>query len=72
MIKLHSFQVEGVEFLRKRHTALLGDEMGLGKTPQAIRALDSLYYDFPSKKDPLALIICPAIARLNWKREKFT
>jgi SNF2 family DNA or RNA helicase len=58
-LKLYPYQEAGVAFLKNKKVALLADEMGLGKSAQVIRAL----------RTPSVLIICPAIARLNWKRE---
>lgn len=62
---LHDYQRTGVEWLtgpglngRKG----LGDAMGLGKTIQAIAALD----DVGAKR---VTILCPAVARVNWRRE---
>lgn len=37
-LKLHPYQVTGVEFLRSNKRAYLADEMGLGKSAQMIRA----------------------------------
>lgn len=61
-IQLYDFQKEGIEFLSGRKHAFLADEMGLGKTVQAIRAADKVGAG-------RILIICPAIARINWFRE---
>ncbi len=55
-------QLEGAYFLANNRFALLGDEQGIGKTAQAILACDAVN----AKK---ILIICPAVARVNWKRE---
>lgn len=60
--ELSPYQIAGAEFLMKRRFAYLADEMGLGKTAQAIIAADSV----GAQK---ILIICPAVARINWKRE---
>ena len=48
--------------MAERPFALLADDMGLGKTAQAILAADMV-------NAQRILIICPAVARLNWKRE---
>jgi SNF2 family DNA or RNA helicase len=61
-IKLFPYQNEGAAFLAGRRLALLADEMGLGKTVQAIRACDDI-------KARSILVVCPAIARVNWMRE---
>lgn len=60
--ELFPYQREGAAWLAKNKYALLADEMGLGKTAQAITALDML------DAKPV-LVLCPAVARLNWIRE---
>jgi SWI/SNF-related matrix-associated actin-dependent regulator 1 of chromatin subfamily A len=60
--ELFPFQEVGADWLRAKRHALLADEMGLGKSVQAIRAADHLGL----KK---VLVVCPAIARINWLRE---
>lgn len=60
--QLFPYQRDGVEWLKNRKTALLADEMGLGKSAQAVTAADAIN----AKR---ILILCPAIARENWKRE---
>ena len=60
------FQVEGIRFLVKRQTALLGDDMGLGKTIQAIVAIRILVRRNKVKK---ILIVCPLSLLGNWERE---
>lgn len=62
MKTLSPYQIEGAEFLAKRPFALLADDMGLGKTAQLIHAADMV----GAKK---ILVICPAVARINWQRE---
>ena len=61
-VQLESYQEDGVRFLAARTTALLADEMGLGKSAQLIRAADEI----GAKR---AVVVCPAIARVNWGRE---
>lgn len=61
-LQLFPYQKEGAEYLASHRRALLADEMGLGKSAQAIHAADIL----SAKK---VLVFCPAIARINWKRE---
>ena len=60
------YQIEGVNFLVAKKTdqanAGLFDDMGLGKTAQAIRAADALNLK-------RILVVCPAVARINWQRE---
>src|SRR3990167_8205526 len=59
---LFPFQEAGAQWLMTKTRALLADEMGLGKTAQAIVACDRI-------GAAQILVICPAIARLNWQRE---
>lgn len=59
---IYPYQQAGVEWLAERRTAFLADEMGLGKTVQAIRGADII----GAKK---ILVICPAVARIQWARE---
>lgn len=59
---LFPYQRTGAGFLAARKFAYLADEMRLGKSAQTIAALDALGVDF-------ALVLCPAVARINWKRE---
>lgn len=60
------YQIEGVNFLVAKKTdhanAGLFDDMGLGKTAQAIRGADALNIK-------RILVVCPAVARINWQRE---
>lgn len=60
--ELFPFQEVGADWLRGKRHALLADEMGLGKSVQAIVASDHLGL----RK---VLVVCPAIARINWLRE---
>ena len=60
--KLFPYQIEGRDWLLNRKFALLADEPGLGKTAQVITALDKLNLQ-------KILILCPAVARINWARE---
>jgi len=62
MLKLSPYQIEGVEFLTSKLYALLADDMGLGKTPQTIVAAQDVGAS-------AILVICPAVARVNWRRE---
>jgi SWI/SNF-related matrix-associated actin-dependent regulator 1 of chromatin subfamily A len=64
--ELFPYQQEGAAWLQTQRWCLLADEMGLGKTAQVLEAINQT--DFKE-----ALIICPAIARLNWygEQEKF-
>lgn len=56
------YQVDGIDFLSSRNSAMLCDEMGLGKTVQAIGAINKL-------RARKVLVVCPATLKLNWKRE---
>jgi SWI/SNF-related matrix-associated actin-dependent regulator of chromatin subfamily A-like protein 1 len=60
--ELFAYQRTGAKFLGGRHRALLADGMGLGKTPQAIAAADEI----GARR---VAVICPAVARINWRRE---
>jgi SWI/SNF-related matrix-associated actin-dependent regulator 1 of chromatin subfamily A len=62
---LFPYQEEGVEFLiqpRSNPSVALFDLPGIGKTAQAIVACDRL-------KAQRLIVICPAVARVNWQRE---
>lgn len=60
--ELSPYQLTGATFLAAKRFALLADDMGLGKTAQVITAADVI----GAQK---ILVICPAVARVNWKRE---
>jgi SWI/SNF-related matrix-associated actin-dependent regulator 1 of chromatin subfamily A len=60
--ELFPYQIQGADFLAVRRFGLLADEMGLGKSAQAVRACDLLH----ARR---ILVLCPAIARINWLRE---
>lgn len=60
--KISQYQIDGAYFLAKKSHALLGDQAGVGKTAQAILASDTV-------NAKSILIICPAVARVNWQRE---
>lgn len=62
MEPLFEYQREGVDWLKGRSLGLLADEMGLGKSAQTIAAADAV----GAKR---ILVICPAVARVNWDRE---
>lgn len=57
-----AYQNEGAEFLASRRFAFLADGMGLGKTVQAILACDIV-------RASSVVVVCPAVARVNWQRE---
>lgn len=61
-MKLSEYQIDGAYFLANTRFALLGDSPGIGKTAQAILASDMI-----NAKN--ILVICPAVARVNWRRE---
>lgn len=61
-MKISQYQIDGAFFLANKKLALLGDEAGVGKTAQAILAADTV-------NARNILIICPAVARVNWQRE---
>lgn len=56
------FQIEGADWLTRGPLRLLADEMRLGKSPQTVTACDYLGLK-------RILVICPAVARINWARE---
>lgn len=62
MKELSQYQSEGAEFLTKERFRLLADQPGLGKTAQVIVAADMV-------RAERILVICPAVARINWDRE---
>jgi SWI/SNF-related matrix-associated actin-dependent regulator 1 of chromatin subfamily A len=62
MEHLFDYQKTGAQFLVDNPAAFLADEQGLGKTIQVIAASDMLGL----KK---VVVLCPAIAKINWKRE---
>jgi len=57
---LYPFQPIGVEFLARRHRAILADDMGLGKTVQALLAAD---------EGQGLLVVCPQSCKYNWAEE---
>ncbi|HLN60564.1 MAG TPA: DEAD/DEAH box helicase [Symbiobacteriaceae bacterium] len=61
--EVYSYQQDGVDFLMKTPTALLGDEMGLGKSIQAIAALRLLIHQGEVER---ALILCPKTIVFDW------
>lgn len=56
------YQTVGRDWLAPRPQILLGDDMGVGKSAQAIAAADKV-------NARTILVVCPAIARINWARE---
>lgn len=61
-LKLDHFQEVGAQFLARKKRAMLADEMRVGKTPQAVVACDHV----GARK---ITVLCPAIARQNWRNE---
>ncbi len=61
-MKLFDYQRTGADWLAARKKALLADKMGLGKTIQAIEACNLVQAE-------RVAVVCPAIARINWRRE---
>lgn len=59
---LFDYQRTGAKFLAENPAAFLADEQGLGKTIQVIAACDML-------RLTKIVVICPAIAKINWRRE---
>jgi SNF2 family DNA or RNA helicase len=62
MNHLFDYQKVGADFLCNNPAAFLADEQGLGKTLQVIAACDTLGIT-------KVVVICPAIAKINWRRE---
>lgn len=62
MDHLFDYQKTGAKFLAENPAAFLADEQGLGKTIQVIAACDMLGLT-------KVVVICPAIAKINWRRE---
>src|SRR5947209_4387060 len=56
------YQDTGAEFLANRRIGFLCDDPGLGKSRQAVLAADRI----GARK---LTVVCPAIARENWRRE---
>lgn len=58
------YQIEGVQFLENNQgLGVIGDEMGTGKSAQSLG-----YLKLHPELRP-ALVVCPAIIKINWKRE---
>lgn len=62
MDHLFEYQKVGADFLCDHPAAFLADEQGLGKTLQVIAACDKLGLT-------KVVVVCPAIAKINWRRE---
>lgn len=68
-LNLLPFQKEGVDWMRKQEQSkfkggILADEMGMGKTIQMIGLMLSDH-----TPQTLNLVVCPAVALLQWKSE---
>ena len=61
-LALLPYQEQGAEALARRKRFGLFDEMGVGKTAEVIRGLDRL-------GAMRGIIVCPAVARENWRGE---
>jgi len=59
---LFPYQEVGARWLASKRHAFLADQQRVGKTAQAIRACDLVGAE-------RILVLCPAIARMNWGRE---
>lgn len=60
--KPYKHQEEGIKFLLSKKKGILADDMGLGKTMMSIIAALETGVD-------KVLVVCPANAKINWKRE---
>ena len=56
------YQLAGIAYAMKRKVTLIADSMRLGKTIQAIGVANKM-------KARRILVVCPAIAKINWCRE---
>lgn len=65
-LRPYHYQAEGIFFLSKHGSALLGDDMGLGKTMQSIIALSLL---FQKAKVRRSLILCRRSLLSVWESE---
>lgn len=61
-LKPYPFQRAGIKYALKKDSILIGDEMGLGKTIQGMGLVEY-------KQAYPCLVMCPSIAKINWKRE---
>lgn len=59
---MSDYQEIGSKWLASKRHALLADDMGLGKSKQAVEGADRI-------GAVNILVICPAVARVNWRRE---
>lgn len=57
------FQRAGIAYALGRPNTLIGDDMGLGKTIQALGVINA------TPEIETILVIAPAVAKINWKRE---
>jgi len=60
--KAFKHQEDGIKFLLSKKKCILADDMGLGKTFQSIVAALETGVE-------KVLVVCPANAKINWKRE---
>jgi SWI/SNF-related matrix-associated actin-dependent regulator 1 of chromatin subfamily A len=58
----YKHQEQGIKFLLSKKKCILADDMGLGKTYQSIVAAIESGVE-------KVLVVCPANAKINWKRE---
>ncbi len=59
--KFSPYQDADIEYILERKKAIVGDEPGLGKTMVAIGVANTVGAE-------KVLVVCPATARLNWKK----
>lgn len=70
-VEFYAHQVEGIRWLARRKSFILGDDMGLGKS---LEALTVFGIDVKRGWASTAIVVCPSTVKANWEDEieKFT
>lgn len=70
-VEYYKHQVDGIRYLARRKSFILGDDMGLGKS---LEALTVFAIDIARGWAETCLVVCPATVKANWfdETEKFT
>lgn len=70
-VDYYPHQIEGIRYLARRKSFLLGDDMGLGKS---LQALTVFAIDVARSWASTCIIVCPVTVKANWEDEieKFT